>query len=405
MKSIRILSIIIASIIIGGSFAVSAGEIDSGSIDVTINDDVYGTVSPDINIDDTSITLSALEIIGGEENNYQVQDNITIPINVLIEKEKVYMNKMISGRVKLYRSFFDTVVKEPFSEYVAQGEFSGTDLNLSDEISVPASYIIDNETFENGEELVMCVLVMGRRFPGRVADSVMLFDLDNLISGNGLIGRIINEFFSLNTTIGMKLQILTFKQVHLQVTYEYGGQQVQPNEFTINATVAQGQGSIRLDPDQASYEEGTNVTLTAVPGAGYVFDHWEGDLTGSENPQNLTMDSNKTVQAFFEASPIFISPSGFGLFNAKINILNQETTNISFDWNVSIQGGLLRRINLFTNGTIDDLPANESATVQCGRLKFLGLGPVVVTVNVDRPGEDVITEQFAGTVLGPLIFL
>lgn len=44
---------------------------------------------------------------------------------------------------------------------------------------------------------------------------------------------------------------------------------------------------------------GSEVSLTAVPDEGYVFDSWTGDLAGSENPATLTMDSDKTVGAVF----------------------------------------------------------------------------------------------------------
>jgi uncharacterized repeat protein (TIGR02543 family) len=39
--------------------------------------------------------------------------------------------------------------------------------------------------------------------------------------------------------------------------------------------------------------------LEAIPGPGYNFANWSGDLTGSENPTTITMDSNKAVTANF----------------------------------------------------------------------------------------------------------
>jgi hypothetical protein len=47
------------------------------------------------------------------------------------------------------------------------------------------------------------------------------------------------------------------------------------------------------------YPSGTPVTLTANAEPGWYFDHWEGDLEGSENPDTLVMDGDKTVTAVF----------------------------------------------------------------------------------------------------------
>ena len=44
---------------------------------------------------------------------------------------------------------------------------------------------------------------------------------------------------------------------------------------------------------------GETVNLTAIASEGYEFDHWSGNLSGSENPITLTMDSDKEITAEF----------------------------------------------------------------------------------------------------------
>jgi uncharacterized repeat protein (TIGR02543 family) len=61
----------------------------------------------------------------------------------------------------------------------------------------------------------------------------------------------------------------------------------------------EGQGSVTLNPPGGTYDEGTPVTLTATPDPGWQFDNWSGDLTGTQNPATITMDSHKTVTAHF----------------------------------------------------------------------------------------------------------
>jgi hypothetical protein len=60
-----------------------------------------------------------------------------------------------------------------------------------------------------------------------------------------------------------------------------------------------GQGSVT--PNGGTYTYGTTVTLTAAPKSHWLFDHWEGDISGSLNPALVSMDSDKNVTAcFFE---------------------------------------------------------------------------------------------------------
>ncbi len=60
-----------------------------------------------------------------------------------------------------------------------------------------------------------------------------------------------------------------------------------------------GQGTVTKNPDKATYTHGEVVQLTANPDSGWNFDSWSGDLTGSTNPVNITMDQNKTITGNF----------------------------------------------------------------------------------------------------------
>ena len=79
-----------------------------------------------------------------------------------------------------------------------------------------------------------------------------------------------------------------------------------------------GHGTVAKTPDLQAYPYGTSVSLRArptLPDPGqqslispktpeprsWRFDHWEGDLTGTQNPKSITMNGNKTVRAVFMA--------------------------------------------------------------------------------------------------------
>lgn len=51
-------------------------------------------------------------------------------------------------------------------------------------------------------------------------------------------------------------------------------------------------------------EHGQTVELTAKPNPGYIFDHWEGGLTGNENPANLTLTGQPSQAVVACFSPI-----------------------------------------------------------------------------------------------------
>jgi hypothetical protein len=83
-----------------------------------------------------------------------------------------------------------------------------------------------------------------------------------------------------------------------------------PGALTIDATPGTGQrysltvnvvgnGTVSQNPASTTYVSGTNVTLTATPNVNWTFQGWSGDLTGIQNPANLTMNANKTVTATF----------------------------------------------------------------------------------------------------------
>ncbi len=82
-------------------------------------------------------------------------------------------------------------------------------------------------------------------------------------------------------------------------------------------TTSAANGTISLNPSGGVYTNGVVVTVTAIPGSGYVFTNWSGDLGGSVNPTNITMDGNKSVTANFIALPPDVKAVLFVVGNAN----------------------------------------------------------------------------------------
>ena len=75
-------------------------------------------------------------------------------------------------------------------------------------------------------------------------------------------------------------------------------------EYTLTVNT-DGEGSVSEEvvqqaaATQDEYDSGTVVELTAEPAEGWTFVKWQGDLTTSENPATITVDSEKSVTAVF----------------------------------------------------------------------------------------------------------
>lgn len=72
------------------------------------------------------------------------------------------------------------------------------------------------------------------------------------------------------------------------------------NYYQIKTSVNnEAYGSIDFSPEQDSYIEGTEVTVTATPKAGYIFDSWCGTNTDITGSFKVKVDSDKTFKANF----------------------------------------------------------------------------------------------------------
>jgi polygalacturonase len=93
--------------------------------------------------------------------------------------------------------------------------------------------------------------------------------------------------------------------------------------FPINTTVV-GPGTVTASPvDSGSgYVPGTQVTLTANPTAGATFTGFTGDLTGTTNPQTLTVNAAKNVTATFVASKITLDAVSHGASTGSASTLS-----------------------------------------------------------------------------------
>ncbi len=79
-----------------------------------------------------------------------------------------------------------------------------------------------------------------------------------------------------------------------------------------------GAGWVQTEPPGDSFPEGRRIDVFAIPLANWQFDHWEGDVTGPENPVEIFMDQSKQITAVFSEKTgsdevnLFTSTTGGG---------------------------------------------------------------------------------------------
>ncbi|UCG68474.1 MAG: hypothetical protein JSV09_11760, partial [Thermoplasmata archaeon] len=96
--------------------------------------------------------------------------------------------------------------------------------------------------------------------------------------------------------------------------------------LTVNTV---GSGSVALVPDQPTYIYDDEVQLTATADPGWTFTGWSGDLTGSVNPDNVTMDGDKTVTATFTQDEYILTVNTVG--SGSVALVPDQPTYIYDD--------------------------------------------------------------------------
>ncbi|MBC8059763.1 MAG: tetratricopeptide repeat protein [Clostridiaceae bacterium] len=100
-----------------------------------------------------------------------------------------------------------------------------------------------------------------------------------------------------------------------------------PNDSKLSVEVV-GHGSIKQEN-----VIGNKMKLTAVPSDKSIFSHWEGDLSGTSNSVEITLDKNKTVKAVFidmikVNGKIMNSKNQNGVATAVVNIRTNKDNKV-----------------------------------------------------------------------------
>lgn len=112
-------------------------------------------------------------------------------------------------------------------------------------------------------------------------------------------------YLILNTAVGGSMpgdpdETTVFPQYHIIDYVRVSARKIPGMFYLVTGTDG---GRVAVSPDKNPHPAGSVVTLTAVAGIGKRFDHWEGDLSGTDNPATVKMDADRSIRAVFAADP------------------------------------------------------------------------------------------------------
>jgi len=139
------------------------------------------------------------------------------------------------------------------------------------------------------------------------------------ISPNGVTTLIYqsSQAYSITANSGYHIDSVTVDGVNQGAISSYTFTGIA-SSHTINAYVSVNlyslstsavNGTLVKNPDAASYAHGAVIEVTAVPNTGYHFVNFGGDITGTTNPQSITLDANRSVSATFAINAFTITSS------------------------------------------------------------------------------------------------
>lgn len=172
-----------------------------------------------------------------------------------------------------------------------------------------------NDTYFSDSSQVMTILGFGRSGAGTLlasdtAPRSFTFGLMDETAADNAKPIIYNAYRDLTVTVGAAQSragssLGTQTPVEFTITGEHTiTAQFKPAQYSVSVSDSpDGTGMVNKSPDQALYDHGDNITLTAVPtAAGYNFVEWQGDISGSTNPITVPVTKNMVVTAIFAQS-------------------------------------------------------------------------------------------------------
>jgi len=135
------------------------------------------------------------------------------------------------------------------------------------------------------------------------------------------------------------------------------------NSYTLTLSTV-GSGTVAAVPNQVTYTHGTSIQLTATPSAGWNFDFWSGDTTGSSNPLTLIITSNRNITANFGQHVYTWNQTGTAAFGTATNWTPNRVAPAANDVLIFNNGAATAIATGVTTQTIGQLLVSGNTNIQ-----------------------------------------
>ncbi|EGV42339.1 BspA family leucine-rich repeat surface protein [Bizionia argentinensis JUB59] len=96
--------------------------------------------------------------------------------------------------------------------------------------------------------------------------------------------------------------------------------------FQVTITASPNDGGTVL-PLSGEFDKDQQIDLTATPSEGWHFKEWQGDITGTNNPIQLTVDAAKNITAVFERDLFYLADNGVTIMAPLANVGDTGVVN------------------------------------------------------------------------------
>ncbi|MBS3782096.1 MAG: VCBS repeat-containing protein [Candidatus Thermoplasmatota archaeon] len=315
-------------------------DVDSGSLsEVLFNDDVYlvlsnrdsltttKTIDLTMSIEEEPLEVDSVVISPDEDQTVTAGDTIDFSAEAYDE----YGNLITDVETEFtWQNTNDTGVFDETTagDYDVTAEYGGVTSSITTVTVEPAE--VDYVEIDPAEDQTI------------TAGETIDFEAEAYDEYGNLITDVDTDFTWQNTDDEGLFTETTAGDYDVTATYEGVTSEstivtvelLEEYELTINID---GEGSVDVNPDQDVYEEGTDVTLTAVPDEDWEFVEWTGDYTGTEEEITITMDEDKEITAVFEE----LEPAYF------------EVEIIDYDENVTVGDNVTVELTVENTGELE----------------------------------------------------
>ncbi|MBI5965682.1 MAG: tandem-95 repeat protein [Chloroflexi bacterium] len=191
-----------------------------------------------------------------------------------------------------------------------------------------------------------------------------------------------------NTSGGIHTVTVTVTDSHAAASTRNFTWTVTYIEYTLTINVV-GSGSVNKTPSQATYHYNAVVELNAVANPGFTFMGWSGDLSGSTNPQSVTINGNVTATATFaDTTP----PTVISIVRASANPTAATTVNFTVTFSESVIGVDKYDFSLIGDGTLSGYSITSVGGTGLTRTVYVNTGTGSGTLRLDLIDNDTIKD-------------